>query len=633
MSQPSTTTDPDPIPERADIPIEHLSFLGHKRGLSPEIGLALSQRAAVNAEASGSGDGTGVSRPAAAVIRRDKAATASPAAEYIASIERGPFSGIMDESLPRSPPQNPKIEPFTREHLYEPSRWDKITESFNTIPYTAKISIYETLKNTWNLPENIVRAKRRLLAPPKPKPQTLPDPVTVGSLPAHLAPRAPKKPTRIGKVLRVFFSPKAWQVYGFLATLALNGGFGYWVWVHVHVYLDPHTWRLRHLVTSSSSTWTAFTSLEIWIAIMLGIWNIGGGYLLIAGPVILLELLMKYSGLLWLLLQSRMLRRKRPNPDPDDGGAAVKPKNGPMGACMGTFWGLYFLILVIWPILASTIPAPRLRVDRYPKRCGGGAWDFRVILDGRVRPKNLTMGRVTIRELNGENVGREAVYITENYVDTTWMRTEEQVVLRRATIPADGETVYVSEVTYRFPYMETDWEKAGWKSLPDVTRDRGGNYTVILTDSDTGRNETINGRFPYLDDQSGLRLDEMGLIPDVKRSWRSIALTADTCPWGPDAKLLENTDVTARNIVGEGHPVLLTDMSKFGRCGELTVCANRRRQVVDGLPWAVGEEGKKVLDAMLVVPLGLILVEQIRWGSCCGDGFAPYTAGPEQISP
>ncbi|RVD80985.1 uncharacterized protein DFL_008867 [Arthrobotrys flagrans] len=613
MSRPST--DADPLPERAAFPVQHLSrpFL-NRQSLSSEIGLALSQRARVNVNGAGDG-GTGISKPVAAAIRPDN--PTSPATdgntEYIASIERGPFP--KDASNPST--SNIKIQQFrtgrTERNSYEPSTWNKITESFITVPYNAKVSIYRTLIILWNLPENIVRAKRRFFYP-LPKPQTLPNPATTVTTTDA---QGPKKPGRVRRVFRWLFRAEKMRFYGFLFTLALNGAFAYWVWVHVQVYMDPHTWRLRRLVTSPTSTWTAFTSLEIWIAIMLGVWNLGGSYLIIMGVVSIGDLIKR--GFDWMLC-----RKKRPPIRPNN---TNKPST--LKSWFPTIFGLYFLILILWPILASTIPAPRLRIDRYPKRCEGGAWDFRVILDGRVQPRNLTRGRVTIRELKGEKTGREVVYITEGYVNATWMRTEERVVLKRATMPAKDETAYVSEVIYRFPYMETEWEKAGWRSLPDVKRERGGNYTVILTDSETGRNETVDGRFPYLDDdQSGLRLDEMGLIPDVKRSWRALTNAADSCPWGPDAKLLENTDVTARNIVGEGYPVLLTDMTKFGRCSELTVCANRRRQVVDGLPWAVGEEGKKVLDAMLVVPLGLILIEQIRWGSCCGDGFEPYTAGP-----
>ncbi|KAK6516441.1 hypothetical protein TWF506_006348 [Arthrobotrys conoides] len=616
MSQPST--DQDPLPERAAFPVQHLSRPHQNRpqSLSSNIGVALSQGAAVDADGTGAVAGSSsndvdagiLPKPAAAVIRPDNAR--SPAtqgnAEYIASIERGPFASNTSTS-------NPKIEQLRPERIernpYERTTWNKITETFNTVPYFTKIAIYRTIINLWNLPENIVRAKRRFFAPPKPR--TLPNPASTDA-------QTPKKPGRVGKALLwLLFAKEMWIMYGFLFTLALNGAFAFWVWVHTQVYLDPHTWRLRRLVTYPLSAWTAFTSLEIWIAIMLGMWNLGGAYLIIMGPAQLI---------VWTKKGFRLIfnPKNRSPTRANDPSKPAKPQS-----CILHIFGIYFLIMVLWPILASTIPAPKLRVDRYPKRCeGSGAWDFRVILDGRFQPKNLTRGVVMIREMKGEMTGRQTVYITEGYVNATWLRTEEKVVLKRSTIPWKEEALYVSEVTYRFPYMETTWEKSGWRSLPDVRRDSGGNYTAILTNSETGRNETINGRFPYLEDQSGLRLDEMALIPDVKRSWRTIASASDNCPWGPDAKLLENTDVTARNIVGEGYPIMLTDMTRFGRCSELTVCANRRRQVVNGLPWAVGEEGKKVLDAMLIVPLGLILAEQIRWGSCCGDGFEPYKAGP-----
>ncbi|KAK6362934.1 hypothetical protein TWF730_000385 [Orbilia blumenaviensis] len=620
MSQPST--DPDPLPERAAIPPQHLSrpVPKHQRKLSPKFGVALSRSDVGSGDGADDGGGEpsdgGLSRPAPAVIRPDNASSSAVGrnVELIAELERGPFR--TDRTLDASP--NNGIEQFTQErpsrNPYERTIWNKFTESLITVPYMAKISMYRTLVILWNFPDYVVRAKRRIFSPP-PKPQTLPNPATVPIVGA-----APKSPGRAEKALKWMFTNEKLQFYGFLFTLALNGAFGYWVWVHVNVYLDPHTWRLRRLVTSSLNAWTAFTSLEIWVAIMLGIWNLGGAYLILIGFALLSRWTFKYSGLKWLL------ERRRTKPKPVRV-AGAKPSSQWI-SYLTTTVGLFFLILILWPILASTIPAPRSRIDRYPKRCEGGDWDFRVILDGRVNPANLTMGKVAIREMKGDNLGRDVVYLTEGYVNTTWMRTEEKVVLKRITIPPPEGGVYVSEVTYRFPYMETVWEKAGWRSLPDVKRERGGNYTVILRDSGTGRNETLNGRFPYLDDHSGLRLDEMALIPDVKRSWRTIASSSESCPWGPDAKLLENTDVTARDMAGEGYPVLLTDMTKFGRCAELTVCANRRRQVVDGLPWAVGEEGKKVLDAMLVVPLGLILVEQIRWGSCCGDGFEPYKARP-----
>ncbi|KAF3187836.1 hypothetical protein TWF225_004060 [Orbilia oligospora] len=619
MSQPST--DPDPLPERAAFPIQHLSryFLDRQQGLSSDLGLALSQRAAVNADGAAGSDnnGGGISVPRPAVIKPDNATSSAATrnAEYIAAIERGPFP--KDGS--NTSPSNLNIEQLRPERIernpYEPSTWNKITESFNTVPYTAKVSIYRTLIILWNLPENIVRGKRRLFSPP-PKPQTLPAPATI---PATTGAQGPKKPSRVGKFFQWLFSKDMMVMHGFLFTLALNGGFALWVWVHANVYLDPHTWRLRRFVTNSLSAWTAFTSLEIWIAIMLGLWNLGGAYLIIMGPTLLVN--WTKQGIRWMF--SSFKTGGRP---PIRARSTEKPK---FQSCFVSIFGIYFLIMILWPILASTIPAPRLRIDRYPKRCeGGGEWDFRVILNGRFQPKNLTRGVVMIREMKGEKAGRQTVYITEDYVNATWLRTEEKVVLRRASIPWEDEAVYVSEVTYRFPYLQTEWEKSGWRSLPDVKRETGGNYTAILTYPETGRNETINGRFPYLEDQSGLRLDEMGLIPDVKRSWRAVASAADSCSWGPDAKLLENTDVTARNMVGEGYPIMLTDMTRFGSCSELTVCANRRRQVVDGLPWAVGEEGKKVLDAMLIVPLGLILAEQIRWGSCCGDGFEPYKAAP-----
>ncbi|KAK6536160.1 hypothetical protein TWF281_000406 [Arthrobotrys megalospora] len=627
MSEPST--DVDPLPQRADIPVPHLSrpSPSYSRRISHSIGQSLSQSAAPGGDGAGSSSDGGISRPAAAVTRPDGSVSlpTSPAvdasADFIASIERGPFS--QDASKPT--PSNAKIEEFHPERRahnpYEPSMWNKITETFNTAPYAAKVSIYRTLIVLWNLPDHIVRTKRRIFAPGLPKPQTLPAPATVATNP--LTP-PPQKVGRTRKVFRWIFSKDRLQFYGFLFTLAVNGGFAYWVWVHVHVYLDPHTWRLRPLVTSSLGTWTAFTSLEIWMAIMLGIWNLGGCYLIIVGFVLMITWTYEYSGLKWWMDRRR---RGKPTPAPQRN----NPNNKVSGAAMSPLF-VYFLILILWPILASTIPAPRLRVDRYPKGCEGGMWDYRVILDGRVQPRNLTRGRMTIRELQGTQVGREVVYVTENYVNTAWFRTEEKVVLRRMSMPPKEGGVYVIEATFRFPYMETVWEQAGWKSLPDARRERGGNYTVILTDSDTGQNRTVNGRFPYLDDQAGLRLDEMALIPDVKRSWRTIATSTESCPWGPDAKLLENTDPGARNLVGEGYPVLQTDMTKFGKCSELTVCANRRRQVVDGLPWAQGEDGKRVLDEMLVVPLGLILVEQIRWGSCCGDGFEPYKAAPPPAS-
>ncbi|KAK6357418.1 hypothetical protein TWF718_001730 [Orbilia javanica] len=612
MSQPSTDAAGQ-LPERAAFPIQHLPryhLTNQNRKLSSEIGLALSQRAAVNADGAG-GSSSRVSKPAPAVIRSGDG-NADRNTEYIASIERGPFSNHVSDTGT----SNVKVKKFRMERRernpYEPTTLDKITESFNTVPYIAKISIYRTLIILWNLPENIVRAKRRIFSPP-PKPQTLPDPATT-----IINTQWPKPPGIGRRILIWLFEKSRLQFYGFLFTLALNGAFAFWVWVHVSVYLDPHTWRLRRLVTSSSTAWTSFTSLEIWVAIMLGVWNIAGAYLILAGFVLLVE----WTKILFKWIWAGLTRKRIPPQRAEN--TAPKEKLGPW---MTTLFFLYFVILLLWPILASTIPAPRSRVNRYPKRCGGGTWDFRVIVDGRVEPKNLTKGRVTIREMKGGNAGREVVYITDDHVNATWMRTDDMVVLRRATTPAEGETLYVNEVVYRFPYLQTEWEKAGWNSLPDVQRERGGNYTVVLTNSETGANETVNGRFPYLDDGSGLRLDEMGLIPDVKRSWRAIASATESCPWGPDAKLLENTDVTARDIAGEGYPVLLTDMTRFGKCSELTVCANRRRQVVDGLPWAVGEAGKNVLDAMLVVPLGLILMEQIRYGSCCGDGFEPFKAG------
>ncbi|KAK6538084.1 hypothetical protein TWF694_010969 [Orbilia ellipsospora] len=622
-------SEPTSLPRKADIPAQRLSR--PERKLSPKVTSLLPQ-----AERGKSGDGSGgsIPSPATAVTRDaiisptntsllhdlpspsglfstdgtgDDLAISPTRVGGTAAAENGFKSKTLgvhieqlendhhedgDDDTPRRRGFRYKFNKSRSSNFYEMSTWNKFTTFFTTSVYATKVFLYQTIMFIWNLPDHIVRW---WIIPRPPKRKRLPTPAT----------QTPK-PKKDGLVR--IFSEAPLQLGGAAITLALNGAFAYWVWVTVDVWIHPHQWRLRPRVTATLNTWTSFNSVEIWAGIMLGIWNMLGTTLVAILIVVFIGGIRKIYCKIFKI-----------PPKSDE----QNPKNSKLVKNLGaTAISLGFIILVVWPVLACTVTPPRMRVSAYKSTCSSG-WDYRAILDGRVDAANLTKGSVNIWDLETNQV--VAAFQTEDYVNTTWFRTEEHVLLGRlGEPPTDKE--YVSLIQYNFPYLWTSWEQAGWVSLPGIQRETGGNYTATLVNPIANSTRSITGVFPYLDDDfKGLRLDSVGLIPDIPRSWRTVATSVDNCGWGPDARLLENTDVTARYMAGDGHVVLQTDMTKFGRCSELTVCANRRKQVIDGLGYAEGEAGVKLLDELLIVPLGLLLVEQIRFGSCCGDGFSPYT--------
>ncbi|EPS42257.1 hypothetical protein H072_3770 [Dactylellina haptotyla CBS 200.50] len=640
-----------PLPRRADLPAERLS----RPSPNQDPGRRLSTRINFPVGAAGekSGDGAGsssVSKPATAVTRESILSPTNVSQLHTISSPTGPIV-TLDGTL-QIPPNLPAAADPSDEFKsaldvqvdrvdirrrfrstfgqsitkdpYAPSIGNKFTGFLSTAAYATKIFLYKTLIILLHLPEYIVRGKRRLFRPSTPEQriqrrQRRRQQHNASSIPLPATGEAPeKKSISFFNILEWIFKKSHLKLLGAVFTIACNVGFAAWVWIHVDVYLNPHKWRLRPHITTSQGVWTSFTSVEIWVAIMLGIWNMGGAILIALSVVIIIE-----------GTQKRILNKMFPGKfsPPVTSQTSHKPasvfREFTNMSAASTLFAL-FVFMILWPILACTIAPPRKRVDTYGSKCSGNDWDYKVILDGRVDPKNLTKGRVQMWDLETNTVA--VSFLTANYVNTTWLRTDENVLLvREGDLPTDKE--YVSEVAYQFPYIWTDFEDMRWAGLADIPRNRNGNYSASLTDPVAKTSRKITGAFPYLEDQTaGLRLDEIALIPDVKRSWRTTSLSSDNCGWGPDAKLLENIDPAARELVGDGHVVLETSMTRWGRCSELTVCANRRKQVVSGLEYAQGEEGKKLLDEMLIVPLGLLLVEQIRWGSCCGDGFDPYKA-------
>ncbi|KAF3926458.1 hypothetical protein AA313_de0207023 [Arthrobotrys entomopaga] len=618
-------SEPTDLPRKADIPAQRLSRPNPGRKLSP----TLLQQAERGRSDDGSGSGN-ISPPATAVTRDAIISPTntsllhdlpSPSGLFTTdgtgddlSISPRPVAGTATaEDGHKSNASGVRVEPLESDNdgdngtsqrrgfrskfnqsrsnnFYGMSTWNRFATFLTTSVYATKVFLYQTIMFIWNLPDHIVRW---WIIPRPPKRKRLPTPATGTGT---------SRPRR--NYLDRMCGTTSLQFFGAAVTLALNGAFAYWVWVTVDVWIHPHEWRLRPRITATLSLWTSFNSVEIWVGIMLGIWNTLGSTLIAAS----ITTMIKAVGSLY---------RKIFNiTDPQ------KPKSKFLANLGVTALSLGFLVLLVWPILACTVAPPRRRVSAYRSTCSSG-WDYKVILDGRVDAANLTKGSINIWDLETNQV--VAAYQTEDYVNTTWFRTEEHVLLGRlGDPPTDKE--YVSLIQYNFPYLWTIWEQAGWVSLPGIQRETRGNYTITLVNPVANSTRSINGVFPYLDDDfTGLRLDSAALIPDIPRSWRSVTPSSDNCGWGPDAKLLENTDVTARYMAGDGHVVLQTDMTKFGRCSELTVCANRRKQVVNGLDYAEGEDGVKLLDELLVLPLGLLLVEQIRFGSCCGDGFSPYT--------
>ncbi|EWC44767.1 hypothetical protein DRE_06405 [Drechslerella stenobrocha 248] len=330
---------------------------------------------------------------------------------------------------------------------------------------------------------------------------------------------------------------------------------------------------------------------------MLGIANFFGGMLIIVAVTFILTQL---KAQVW-----NRLRGSKPAPAQTPGTEKDKPW---LTQLLIWTWVIFSVSVMVWPLVACLALPSRSRAHVYPKRCGSGAWDFRVVLDGRYQPEKLTRGSVNVYDMR-DGGARVAEFTTADFVNATRERTAERVRLERrsAVATAEGEDggVYLAAVEFAFPYLQTAWEEGGWASLGDVGRETEGNYTAELVDAATNTTRVVTGEFPYLEDGRGLRLDGLGLAPDIARRWRALVGSGYGCQLGPDARLLGNADVTAREPVG-GQVVLQTDMTKFGACGELTVCANRR---------GAGRE----LDELLMVPLGL--PEQIRWGNCCGDGW------------
>ncbi|KAF3916841.1 hypothetical protein ABW20_dc0109481 [Dactylellina cionopaga] len=577
MSEP---TNGEPLPRKADIPAQRLSRPSPTKKLSPKATFTLGQAG------TSSGDGSSsVSRPAAAVTRDSLISPVDAVRLHDTSFNSLPVPLSVDTSSDVGFSRERPIEGLQETDI-DAETGIKIGQSDTSRPFRPRIrrsgskDPYEP--STWNKFTGFTRSSG-----------------------THR------------QILEKVFKPEAKAQFAYACDVGYKPSEE-----ALQECTNPHTWRQRKLVTSSKDSWTTFTSIEIWVAIMLGIFNFGGTVLIAIGIAIIFTTFGKL-----LPIRKKLPARGNTTTRTQYYKGNSETTKSVIFLCLCGFG----VMLVLWPILACTISPPKRRGALYPSRCSGGDWDYRVILDGRVQPSNLTKGSVEIIDLRQQS-NIPILFTTKDFVNTTWKRTEENILLMRATdAPLDRE--FVSEVSYRFPYLWTTFEGDGWVSLSDIPRTRNGNYSAVLKDPVANSTRTISGEFPYLDDGSGLRLDGLALIPDVKRSWRTIASSTDDCPWGPDAKLLENTDVTARDMTGDGHAVLQTDMTKFSRCSELTVCANRRKQTVEGLEYARGEDGKRVLDEMLIVPLGLLLVEQIRWGSCCGDGFDPYTVGVPKPSP
>ncbi|KAF3930855.1 hypothetical protein ABW19_dt0203452 [Dactylella cylindrospora] len=640
MSEPTE----EPLQERADIPVQRLSRPDSTRATSRKKRPTFT----VQASSDFNDDIFSLSTPSRAVTRPE-----SPPGEP-ATLPTGASPDVPQAHLDGSSsnvgavPQPNLAEPLQEGDIdaelnggqrgrfksrfnrlgqndpYAPSSWNRFTTNARTSGYAVKIFAYKGVVGFWHLPEHIVRSWRRF-ANNKPATPTVRLAV-VPAPPLILDPADPPSGERVKESKRRKVAKWIWKLehrqwLGGVITLVMNGAFAYWVWVTVDVWVSPHRWRERKYVTSSLGTWTAFTSLEIWISVMLGIYNLGGTILIAFAMLITLGTL---ESILRNVFRIRWFENMIPNPSGDN---SRRRRDSRISCLAISGFFVSMVVLVVWPLIACTASPPRRRVYAYPSRCFGG-WDFRAVLDGRIFPEpdqsyNLTKGKVEIWDTRTNAI--TASFLTDNFVNTTWARTEENILLKRTTDPPTDRP-FVTEVALQFPYIWTDYEAYSWVTLPDIPRTRNGNYTATLSDPVGNSTRTISGEFPYLVDNSGLRLDNLGLIPDVQRSWRSMAYDDENCPWGPDAKLLENTDPTAREIAGDGHTVLQTDMTKFGRCAELTVCANRRKQNVNGLDYAQGEEGLRIMDELLVVPLGILLVEQIRFGSCCGDGWDPYKA-------
>lgn len=292
----------------------------------------------------------------------------------------------------------------------------------------------------------------------------------------------------------------------------------------------------------------------------------------------------------------------------------------------------------------TSIYRPRHVVrSEWPQQCLGGSWDYRIVLDGRIDAANLTKGRITMTDLRNYAHMAQLVYETTDYVNATTLRNADPLTIKyveSASHPSFAPVPLVDRIDLIFPYWHTVSENHNWASAPDIGRDGYGNYTAYLNRTAGPQNASIySGAFPYYSKNSkgsgqsnqGLRLDEMGLLPDIARDWRAVtgsnpANPNANCEWGPDAYLFEHTDPTARTQQNKHnpHPVIKTGMTRYGGCYQTVVCANERSQLLQGSEWADGTMGKDLLNQMLVVPLSILLIDVIKYGSCCGDGWTEY---------
>jgi len=241
----------------------------------------------------------------------------------------------------------------------------------------------------------------------------------------------------------------------------------------------------------------------------------------------------------------------------------------------------------------------------------------------------------------------QLVYQTTDFVNATTLRNADPVTIKYVESDSNfSPAPLVDRVDLVFPYWHTVSEIRNWASAPDLGRDGYGNYTAYLNATAGPQNHSSYfGTFPYYAKNSrgsgaqvnhGLRLDEMGLLPDVARDWRAVTGSDPTnpnanCQWQPDAFLFEHTDPTARIQAPlpynqNPHPVIKTGMTRYGGCYQTVVCANNRRQELHGSEWADGPYGMELLNEMLVVPLSILLIEVIKYGSCCGDKWTEYAS-------
>ncbi|KAJ6259761.1 hypothetical protein Dda_5401 [Drechslerella dactyloides] len=588
-----TTVNNDPLPPRAAIPAARLSrSLSHS---SP--GPSSPRDGALD-------DILPVPIPGYGLTPMDSSRN------FIPLVDLPPPVHHVSPTPPRIP-SPPRTTHTPRRATYAPTAYSRLKIHIRALAWWIPTKGYRAARFVYNLPENIVRGYRRL---DKPKPvHTSPPPPPPAPLPAPAnAANSPGTPSHT--LSNWLLKSSHGYMLGFVITAGLNAGFALWIYYHVSVYLHPHEWRDRPGVTDTATAFTTFTGTELWISIMLCLFNFPGAIFLMVGTMSFIDSFDRH-----LRISKTVRRIYKGSGTADDDTSDTSPMSWLVRRKLTKreeklFARVFFalmLVLAAWPLVASLATPPRSRVYAYPKQCGG--WDFRVVLDGRVNADVLAKGRVDVYDVRRDS--RVAGFETTDPVNASAKRTPGTVVLRRtAPLESPFGGVYVRSVRFEFPYMRSRWESGGWSSNADVGREVGGNYSAEVVDTFANVSRVVGGEFPYLRDDDGLRIDGLALVPDVRRSWRTKVDDEGDCIWGPDARLLENRDVLARDGV-MGDVVMQTGMTKFGRCGELTVCANRRKGGND-------DEGREMTE-MLVVPLGLLLVEQIRWSSCCGDGWQP----------